>query len=68
MRYLLENDLKIDIIGQHYGENLARISDIQSQIELSSNQAQIEEYNNQINDLLASNAALEELKGSLIIL
>jgi hypothetical protein len=64
----LENDLKIDIIKHHQGENLAKISDIQSQIELSSDQAQIEEYNNKINDLLASNAALEERRGSLIIL
>lgn len=68
MTYLLENDLKIDMIGQHYGENLARISNIQIQIELSSNQNQIEEYNNQINDLLASNAALEALRNTLIIL
>jgi hypothetical protein len=68
MRYILENDLKIDIIGQHHGENLARISDIQSQIESSSDQAQIEEYNNQINDLLAANAALEALKSTIVIL
>jgi len=64
----IENQLKLDIIVHRHGENLVRISAIQSQIELSSDQAQIEEYNNQVNDLLASNAALEELRSSLVIL
>lgn len=65
---MINNDLKIDMIGQHHGENLARISNIQSQIELSSDQAQIDQYNNQINDLMAANAALESLRSTIPIL
>jgi hypothetical protein len=66
MKYLLENDLKIDIIGQHQGENLAQISFIQNQIQNTTIQELINEYNNRINDLLAQNAVLESLKQTLI--
>jgi|LauGreDrversion4_2_1035121.scaffolds.fasta_scaffold1319969_2 hypothetical protein len=62
----LENDLKIDIINQRQGENLADINFIQGQIETTNEQELIDEYNNNINDLMAKNLALESLKQTLL--
>jgi hypothetical protein len=62
----LENDLKIDIINQRQGENLADINFIQGQIDTTNEQELIDEYNNNINDLMAKNLALESLKQTLL--
>jgi len=62
----IQNELKIDIIKHRQGENEARINFIQLDIESSSNQELIEQYQNNINDLLAKNSALELLKETLI--
>jgi hypothetical protein len=62
----IQNELKIDIIKHRQGENEARINFIQLDIESSSNQELIEQYQNNINDLLAKNLALELLKETLI--
>jgi hypothetical protein len=63
---MINNDVKIDFIGQHQGENLAQISFIQDQIKNTTDQVLIDEYNNKINDFLAKNTALESLKQTLI--
>lgn len=64
--YNLENELKIDIINQRQGENLARINSIEIKKEECSNQELIDQYNSSINELMAKNAALESLKEILI--
>ena len=61
----IENELKIDIIKHRQGENLASINSIQLEMESSSNQELLEQYQNNINDLLAKNLALESLKETL---
>jgi hypothetical protein len=63
---MINNDVKIDFIKQHQGENLVQISLIQDQIKFTTDQVLIDEYNNNINDLLAQNTALESLKETLI--
>ena len=63
---MINNDVKIDFIGQHQGENLVQISLIQDQIKFTTDQVLIDEYNNKINDFLAKNTALELLKETLI--
>ena len=63
---MINNDVKIDFIGQHQGENLVKISLIQDQIKFTTDQVLIDGYNNKISDLLAQNSALESLKKTLI--
>ena len=63
---MINNDVKIDFIGQHQGENVVQISLIQDQIKFTTDQVLIDEYNNKISDLLAQNTALESLKQTLI--
>jgi hypothetical protein len=62
----LENELKIDIILQRQGENLASIGLIQDQIKETNEQLLIDEYNNKIDDFMAKNLALESLKQTLV--
>ena len=62
----IENEMKLDIIGQHLGENLAEIVFIENQIETTISQDLIDEYRSKISDLLAQNAVLESLKQTLI--
>jgi hypothetical protein len=62
----LENELKVDIINQRQGENLANINFMQTQIEATSEQELIDQYNNEISDLVAKNLALESLKQTLL--
>jgi hypothetical protein len=62
----LENELKVDIINQRQGENLANINFMQTQIEATSEQELIDQYNNEISDLVAKNLALESLKQTIL--
>jgi hypothetical protein len=66
MTHIIENDVKIDLIGQHYGENLVEIANIQDMLQSTTDQQLIDEYNYKINDLLAQNSALESLRKTLI--
>jgi len=62
----IENEVKIDFIGQRQGENLVKIDLIQNQIDISSSQEDIERYRLELNDLMAKNSALESLKQTLL--
>ena len=62
----MNNEIKIDLISQHQGENLAQIDLINEKIKTEVNVDLIGKYNGMINNLFAKNVALETLKESLV--